>query len=264
MKKSFEKLMRQPLGIIIVYFLVMIIAMLLGMVIFALIGSAIYDLSFSRLLNLVSTTPDILNTLPEVEQDAYYFMNAYLNFFDYVLIALTFIIFGSFYFTEDFKKIKQNKKVFLVSLLLGLVVVGLLFGNSMLANYLVSLVDTNTSSSVNQNLLVNMILNGQAPIVFITVLIFAPIVEEMVFRKAIFNLLKNIHPALRIILAGMIFAIPHMLSAESSVLVWFIYFASYSISGILLGLVYHFSKENIYASIITHALNNLLSFVLLF
>ncbi len=259
------KFKNHPLGIIALYFIMMLIGLLIGMVLFALIGKAIYDLPFNQFITLASMTTQEIANLSDIEIKAYYFMNAYMNFFQYLLIAIAFIVYSKDYLIEDFVTTKKDNKRFWIMLIAGLIAVILMFLNSILANFIVSkLSDGSQITSSNQNIIEMMIKNGQAPIVFISVVFLAPFVEEMVFRKAIFKICDRFKPAIQILISSLIFALPHMLSGEQSITIWFVLFISYSISGALLGLIYYYSKKNIYTTMFAHMINNIVSFILVF
>ena len=106
------------------------------------------------------------------------------------------------------------------------------------------------------------------------VVIFAPIVEELVFRKSLFNLFKK-HEDLATILSAVIFAGIHVLTPALNALMGSLtgandfslvfteltYFIVYIGPALVLSLVYRFADKNVIPCIIIHVLQNLLSFI---
>lgn len=265
MLKNFKA---NPLGLIILYFISMLIGVLVGMVLFGFIGASKFDLSLSKVLNIISyTEADLIKDgsllVPLNEYNCYYFMQTWLNFSQYAVMALACGLFAIPYFKEDITVIKKDKKRFLIMLGVAIVAVAFMLGASALIGLLVDKLSTDTISSQNQNLIVGMINHGNKFVVFITIFFLAPVVEELVYRKSIFKLLKNYKPWLSILVSALLFALPHMLSTEESFIIWLLLFLNYLLSGLTIALVYKYSNNNIYISIACHMLNNLVSFLLI-
>ncbi len=99
---------------------------------------------------------------------------------------------------------------------------------------------------------------------FVAVVICAPIVEELVYRKAIFSFLDKKPIAVAYIVSIILFTLPHMLTTSfQQPLQWFLISIPYLISALMLCVIYHVSGKNIYASWFTHMINNLVSFILI-
>ncbi|MFW6319849.1 MAG: CPBP family intramembrane glutamic endopeptidase, partial [Bacillota bacterium] len=142
----------------------------------------------------------------------------------------------------------------------------MLYASQFLAGMLGSIfkwVDT----SVNQEGLIEIA--GDSIISVISLVIFAvllaPIVEEIVFRKAVYDLvLPSIKPIGAILVSASLFAAIHVVGEE------FTSFASlgavvpYLFMGIALGFLYHVSKRRIFIPIAAHMLWNLLAVLVLF
>ncbi len=95
-------------------------------------------------------------------------------------------------------------------------------------------------------------------ILFFDLVVLAPFVEELVFRKAIFGLFGNVKNKIYPILAsGFIFGIMHIMINPSEYLQSIPYIAM----GLVLGFTYYRSNENIYINVGIHMLNNLISYV---
>ena len=99
-----------------------------------------------------------------------------------------------------------------------------------------------------------------APILMLfEVSIYAPIVEELIFRHSIKNITSNkyFYP----ILSGLIFGMMHVMSSVSS-LTDLLFLIPYSALGVAFACCYR-KTDNIFSSIVVHSLHNTISFILL-
>lgn len=151
-----------------------------------------------------------------------------------------------------------NKKKVAISFLIGIC----FFIVNESIGFLINLIPGITNSS-NQEMIIKIIEENPFS-AFISVVIFAPIVEELVFRGGIYNLLKNkLSENLSLILSSLIFGLLHvifgLLAFEISE---FIFLIAYFILGLGFGFIYK-KTNNIYICIIVHFINNLISFLIL-
>lgn len=180
------------------------------------------------------------------------------NFIGYA-VALAFVaFFMRGFLKEDFNKIKEKKKYYLILIPTA----ALLFcGIGLLIDYLVGLL---VPSSNNQSTIEFIILNGGAFPMIASVLL-APILEELIYRKAIFSLCKPYGVLAGYILSILFFVLPHMISSDmSNIGIWLLQCIPYLASAFMLAFIYHKSNYNIYASITAHLLNNIIAVVLVF
>ena len=102
---------------------------------------------------------------------------------------------------------------------------------------------------------VNYLMGGNFILVFIAVVIFAPIVEEIIFRGLLLKHLNNVMPTIvAILISSIIFGIGH------GQLIWIIYA---TLIGIILSIVVIRCKS-LTASITLHAVLNLTSYIIYF
>ena len=162
------------------------------------------------------------------------------------------------YLIEDVNKIKSRKKFYLILIpTLALAFTGI--------SYLIDLLFTNLAgSSNNQNTIVEIMgTSARIPMIISTVLL-APVIEELIFRKAIFEALRKYSIVPCYVASILCFALPHMLSGSVSFGVWMLQLMPYVILGGMLCFVYHVTNHNVYASICAHMLNNLLAVIMVF
>ncbi len=141
---------------------------------------------------------------------------------------------------EDAKKLKLNQ-IFTIILIAAAVITF----NEILTN-LFAEVETE-----NQDIIVDMFNTYRIPTI-ISVALFAPIIEELVFRYSIGTLVKNNKVFLAI--SSIAFGAMHGIGIITIL---------YVIIGLILGLIYLKYKKNIVAPIIVHILNNTLSVILI-
>lgn len=186
-------------------------------------------------------------------------INAICNLVIYIVMFIPLVIVGWNYLTEDFSEYKNNQKPRIIqSLLFGLLFTGVV--------YLVDLLVSKVGTSNNQEVIEDMF--SYKSLIFpmvLSVVVFGPVVEELIFRKAIFNLFKNKHWIIPIIVSSLLFALPHMLSTNNvSAIKWLVLLVPYLISGLMLGVIYKISNENIFVTIIAHIVNNIFAVILIF
>ena len=102
----------------------------------------------------------------------------------------------------------------------------------------------------------------QYPIVeFILAGFFAPLIEELVFRRSLVKATTNKH--LYAFTTGIIFALIHITTSLSEGPLMLLYVIPYASLGVSFGYAYYKTK-NIYGTIIVHSLHNLITLTLMF
>lgn len=94
----------------------------------------------------------------------------------------------------------------------------------------------------------------------ITVVILAPVLEELEFRVMVFETFKGINWIFSALISALLFGLIHLDFSNLS-LMELAYFPLYALPGFALALVYHFSGNNVFVSITCHALLNGISFI---
>ena len=248
-----------PLGIVLGY--------LFGIVIAAIFGATIlYNIAASKFNIDVTLVTEIMSMDIKVglNLEVYNFVTTWLNFIQYAFMLLLTVFYAREYLKKDcldifdsFKKKESSRKRYLLMALLSIV--------GVLVMILASEVCTRLAkqTSVNQSSIETLILNGYAIPMFISVVFFAPVVEELLYRKAIFKFLDKTAWYIPVCVSSLLFALPHMLSPQANVLSWFILFFNYLLCGFILSMIYEKSNRNIYLSIFCHMLNNLVVFLMI-
>ncbi len=97
-------------------------------------------------------------------------------------------------------------------------------------------------------------------ILFLTIVIAAPLLEELEYRELIFRTFRGMHWTVPLIISSLLFGLVHM---QAFTLQEFYYFPIYFIPGLALGLIYHYSKNNFWTNFAVHSAINLIGFVLI-
>ena len=120
-----------------------------------------------------------------------------------------------------------------------------------------------SGSSTNQELIEEVFNHKSlAALMLIETVIFAPFVEEMVFRKAIFNVFKNKPLWIPILISSFAFSIIHMAATDFG-WKWVVLYIPYLTCGFMFAGIYKLSGENIYVTMFVHMINNLMACLLI-
>ena len=159
-----------------------------------------------------------------------------INIVSYFAIFLTLIIIYYNKLIQDIKRINKKDITYIVISAVVLIVL-----NFIISNLFVSL----NVEMENQDTVVNL-LNNYKLLTIISIILFAPVTEEIVYRYSLSTLFKN--KALFIIISSVIFGAMHGLGIVTIL---------YVLMGIILAFCYLKTDKNIISSIIIHILNNI-------
>ncbi len=254
-KKEFKNKIYAVIAFIVLFFIV------------SALSEYIYAFIISNARNIETDT--LIKSLTKFDYDnpeydeiiisSRYLVLALANLTGYLLSFVALCFFLRKDLKEDLFKLKDDKKFYLIfisiSLVIFLVVVYLF-------NFLFEKIGINQSD--NQKAIEGMFKYGYGVIMIIPTLLFAPMVEELIYRKCVFYFLRNLHPLFSYITSVALFSLPHMITTSSDAKNWFLGLLLYVIPAILLALIYHKGRKNIYASFIVHFFNNLVAVILLF
>ena len=151
---------------------------------------------------------------------------------------ITFITFVIMYYKELIEKIKKlTKKDYLFIFIIAAV---LLVTNKVLTSLLIS----NNIEMTNQDMVSSMF-DYYTPFMIASIVVFAPLVEELLFRYSISTLIKN--DIIFVIISSSLFGILHGIGLATFI---------YVIMGIILAICYLKTNRNVIASTIIHIINN--------
>ena len=199
-------------------------------------------------------------TPTQAQLNAAYSAEGYGTAVSYLFAFICAIFFMKEDLKTDLNLFKEEKKFFIpYTLICAVVFTGLAF----LISYLVGL---GVKESDNQNTIVQIMkTNALVPMIFSTA-IFAPVVEELIYRKCVFHFARNQRIWVRYLISIVLFTFPHVISSigKFSVGGYFLMMIPYVLDAFLLALIYHKGKFNIYTTIVCHIFNNILAIILIF
>ena len=176
-----------------------------------------------------------------------------LQFLSYVPLLVLIIFFLRKEFAEDFVNFKKDIKKNLFLVLIGIVAM-------YITVYIVNIVYViiGVTGESNNESTINLLLDSPGvALMVVAVVILAPITEEVIFRKLLFGTCEEtckFPPAVAIIVSGLVFSFIHVSDLESLK-----YIFQYLALAIPICAIYHYSKNNIFVTIIMHIINNLIS-----
>lgn len=158
-----------------------------------------------------------------------------------------------------YKELKKDSIEFNKSLKKNVKIIILTFASMMILTYAMAAIYQvlNIQGESENESILELIMSGSGKwYLLVAVVIFAPILEEIIFRKLLIDTCEitfNLKPVFAIIISALIFAFIHVTDLKSLIFIF-----QYLALSVPLCLAYHFSKNNIYVSIGAHMLNNLL------
>lgn len=222
-----------------------------------------------------------INNVPSLEENSPLYTKymtdvlAWSNFGVY-LIAMAVLLPISFkILIKDIKEFKNNPGLNFKWFGFGVLI---MYGGIYASAIIVEILSFNleTGDSANQELIVSILKSGGINMILMSLMtvIFAPIIEEIVFRKCLFGLFKK-NTIKTVILSTVIFAgihtiptcielLPGVITGDNKVTdlyLEFIYIFQYLGQAFALAFVYHKTKGNLIPCIMIHFLNNFISII---
>lgn len=172
------------------------------------------------------------------------------------VLSIFFIFVDKLAFKTNWKEFKLNPKKYLGQIFTGYFI---LFASLLLASIILEYLGVNETSQ-NEATIRGYFEKDtfRLIVLFFMLCIFTPIVEEVIFRKVVYNFIEpKASKIVAIIGTGVVFGLMHVITYGD-----FIQSIPYILMGIALGYVYYRSNKNIYVSIGAHFLNNFVTYVM--
>ena len=189
-------------------------------------------------------------TVEHFHGDGFFSVLTLTNFVAYATLCCAVLLLTHKVFKQDFQKIDSLGNFF-KQMGLGLLFT---FGAAMLGNSIVFWLGTE-ETALNQEL-VESALEAMPILMIIAIVVFAPIVEEVIFRLVLMNLF-NWTPIYNLIFSSLLFGLIHVLSGG------LIHIVPYFLMGLVFGYFY-LKHNNIWHITILHVLHNGLTVILVF
>ena len=183
----------------------------------------------------------------------YKFFHKVPTYLPYVVIFILVLLFNYKYIIEDFKIFKSNIKVYL-----PFIIKRYLYMLLIMVIVAVPVVLINNGSTSNNQKMLNAMFSKLPLISVLLSCLYAPFVEENIFRLSLSKIVKNKY--FFIILSGIIFGFLHVFDKSNS-FKDYLYVFQYSALGICLAKAYS-DSNNIFVSISMHFMQNFLAALL--
>ena len=185
---------------------------------------------------------------------------ACLNTFIELIMFVVVLLFYKKYLKKDLVLFKLNKRDYIKKIIsYFLIFLIVKYGVALFSSLLLVMLGSDLVTSENQETVVT--LAKTLPfMMMISTSLLAPFVEEGIFRLGIKKVINNKY--LFILVSGLIFGFMHIFPTELPLYVALIESLNYVTMGLLLAYIYN-ETDNIYVVVIIHALNNLLSMLMI-
>jgi len=193
---------------------------------------------------------------PQITDDRSFLLtfSSVFNLVSYFLFFSVFVYLSKDYLKAKLKQITKDPHTFAKGIVFGGV---LIFSASIIASIILNHL-ANGEQATNQEMLEEMFKDNffnKISLVIYSVL-FAPLVEELLFRKSVNGLFRN--PIVGLIISSLTFGLLHVVSGGDYIQI--IYYAAL---GFALGASYMISRKNIFVPILLHmGFNALVTFSL--
>jgi membrane protease YdiL (CAAX protease family) len=184
-----------------------------------------------------------------------------LNFSIYIVLLPILLVMLKRDLVVDWNNFKQIKPMWFQIIAVGYLY--LIIGNivaSYVQTFLGDLLSIAPAQSVNQVSIESALSSSGAIFMILAAVILGPIIEELIFRKAIFGLIKSDHVALAV--STFVFGAVHLLG-ESSLTSALVNGIAYFTMGLIFGYIYLKNDKNIMVPIAVHILSNFISIVVI-
>jgi len=157
----------------------------------------------------------------------------------------------------DLDELKEKKNAIFPAVAIGyaLVIIGNVISN-FISKELSNAFGILPSESVNQQIIVQALRSDGVLLIFLSAVILGPVVEELIFRKALFGLIK--HNGVALAVSSFIFGAIHLVG-EASIQEALVNGVAYFMMGIVFGYIYLRNNRNIWIPTLVHILSNLIS-----
>ena len=177
-----------------------------------------------------------------------------INTIQFAITAGLFLIIDKKAFKMDWKRFKKTRGM------AGQIVIGMVmvYAVGIIAQYILYFLGV-SGTSQNEMQIANMFQEDPLNLIllFLTLCVFTPVVEEIVYRKVLYGFLSDKFGTIAAIAgSGLIFGLMHVITQGD-----FIQSIPYVFMGSVFGYIYYRARQNIFVVIGVHFLNNLISYL---
>ncbi len=177
-----------------------------------------------------------------------------INTLQFAITAALFVIIDKKAFKMDWKRFRKARGM------AGQIVIGMVmvYAVGIIAQYILYFLGV-SGTSQNEMQIANMFQKDplNLTLLFLTLCVFTPIVEEIVYRKVLYGFLSDKFGTIAAIAgSGLIFGLMHVITQGD-----LIQSIPYVFMGSVFGYIYYRARQNIFVVVGVHFLNNLISYV---
>ena len=210
-----------------------------------------------RLTSLTNDTVLVTGPVKNITAEA----SSILNFLIYLIMVPGIIYFMKNDIIIDWNETKAKKKEIVVPVIIGYAYVWVgNFVSTLLSTYLADILNYGVGEAANQQAIISAVTSKTGFLMIISAVIIGPVIEELIFRKAVFGLIKNNKIAL--VVSTFVFGLIHVLS-ETSIQAAIVNGVSYFVMGFVFSYIYLKAERNVMIPIIVHIINNAVSILLI-
>lgn len=180
-----------------------------------------------------------------------------MNLMQLAITGFIFIIIDKRALKRDFIAFRQKLGTNIGMIISGFIMVYVaLYISQLFMDYVLNV----ASDSQNEQMIASLFSPEPLTLIalFFLLCIFTPLVEELIFRKVIFNFFHSrFGNVAAVIISGLIFGIMHVVSFSD-----YIQAIPYVMMGMVFGVIYLRANKNIFVPIGVHVINNLISFLI--
>lgn len=207
------------------------------------------NLIFKYIFEIIGFSANLVNTNSIV----------YLNVLRESTLLILIVIFYKKYLKKDLSLI-DNKQKFISEIFSYLVLFMIVKIISAFVTSIMSFVIGNKAIASDNQGLIESLTNTSPVLMFISSVIFAPIVEEGLFRLSLRKVVKNKY--IFMIISGFVFGLMHIFPTDLPISVALTQGIVYCAAGVSLAYIY-VESDNIWYAVTIHAINNLLTMLLI-
>jgi hypothetical protein len=198
------------------------------------------------------TMPATFTTQLGIDFTSLYYL--FINFLSVFIAGSLFLFIDKTNFKKDWVTFKKSIRNNIVFIIIGYVLVNIAL---YVSKYIFGLLGIE-GTSANESTIAGMFSTNPINLIllFLLLCVFTPIVEEIIFRKVVYNFFSpKLGNVVAILASGLIFGLMHVVAFSD-----YIQSIPYIFMGFVFGFIYYVSKKNIYVTIGLHFVNNFVSF----
>ncbi len=179
-----------------------------------------------------------------------------INLAQVLILAIAYLFIDRRNFKKSALAFRKSPGTYLGKMAIGF---GIVYAALIISGMLLTILGQDTGSQ-NETTIASLFSSNITDLVllFLLLVVFTPIVEELVFRRVLFGFIERwLGPVAAILSSGIVFGLMHVIGFGD-----YIQAIPYVLMGIAFGFIYSNSSKNIYVAIGVHAINNFVAYAI--